>query len=48
MWTCGAGEAMGKDVHPDGLGSVCQGLRWRIPHEYRAHQWLSLAAGFGG
>lgn len=29
-----------------GLGCVCQVLRWKVPSEYRAHQWLSLAGEF--
>lgn len=46
--THGAGEGMGEDMHPDRLGSMNQGPRWKIPGEYMAHQWLHLAGGLGG
>lgn len=44
--THGAGG--GTDVHPDRWGSMNHGPKWNIPGEYMAHQWLSLAGGFGG
>lgn len=47
MRTQGAGRWAGQVVQPGGLGSMCPGLRWKIPGEYRAHQWFSLAGEFG-
>lgn len=34
-------------MHPHRLGSMSQGLRWKISGEYISYQWLSLAGGFG-
>lgn len=35
------------DVHPSGLSSICQGVRWEIPGEFRAQPRASLAGRFG-
>lgn len=44
----GAGEGMGENAHPDRLGSMSQGPRWKISGEYISRQRLSLVGGFGG